>query len=473
VTKVLVTGANGFIGSHLVKELLDRGYEVNCLVRHTSDITSLRGLSAELFVGDVREPETLVAPMKGVDYIYHLAAELMVTSREMFEETNTQGTIHMLEAAERYAAPTLKRFLYVSSQAAAGPSEGAAALDETAAPKPISWYGVSKKQAEEAVNAAAERLPVTIVRPSSVYGERERDVSQVFPLVERHLQPKLGVGTKLAVLVYVGDLVRGFIEAAESPNTLGQTYFLNHAEVLSSKDIVKTIAKAMGKPHGLLLPVPISLIRLVAPIAGLVYDFTGARPPMTRDKAREIAQQFWVADPSRAKRDFGWQARSNLLEGMQATTRCFLEVSRELRAMPLESGAMLWFKYVVCAVILGGLIEITSALGHFYTFEPWRAVFLIVFGAFGLGLGSIAMWLRKQADLLQFAAGTVVAGGVELLNALGLIPYISWTFAPGWPFGITNDILRSLVLGFAGGIFILIVNALMRLLYKHRHRIRS
>jgi hypothetical protein len=141
--------------------------------------------------------------------------------------------------------------------------------------------------------------------------------------------------------------------------------------------------------------------------------------------------------------------------------------------MPLESGTLLWFKYVVCAVLLGGLIEITSALGHFYTFEPWWVVFLIVFGAFGLGLGSIAIWLRKQADLLQFAAGTIVAGGVELLNALGLIPYIGWTFAPGWPFGITNLWIRSLVLGFAGGIFILIVNALMRLLYKRRHRISS
>src|SRR5262245_23974187 len=111
MTKVFVTGANGFIGSHLVKELLDRGYEVNCLIRYTSDITSLRGLGASLFVGDVQDPETLVAPMKGVDYVYHLAAKLLVTSREMFEQTNTQGTIHMLEAAERYAAPTLKRFL--------------------------------------------------------------------------------------------------------------------------------------------------------------------------------------------------------------------------------------------------------------------------------------------------------------------------------------------------------------------------
>jgi hypothetical protein len=141
--------------------------------------------------------------------------------------------------------------------------------------------------------------------------------------------------------------------------------------------------------------------------------------------------------------------------------------------MHLEDPTGLWLKYLASAILLGGLIEITSALGRFYSFQPWWAVFLIVFGAFGLGLGTIAMWLRTRSDLLQFAAGTITAGVVELLNELRLIPFISWTFAPGWPLGITNPWARSLLLGCAGGIFILIVNALMRLLYQRRLRIGS
>jgi dihydroflavonol-4-reductase len=470
MTTVFVTGANGFIGSHLVKELLDRGYHVNCLVRASSDLTSLRGLAATLYIGDVRDPATLIAPMQGVDYVYHLAAQLMVTSRDAFEQANTYGTQNMLEAAERHAGPALKRFLYVSSQAAAGPGETTAALDETALAKPISWYGLSKKQAEDAVNGFSDRLPVTIVRPSSVYGERETDISQVYPLAARRLQPKLGLETKYAVMVYVGDLVHGFVAAAESDATLGQTYFLNHPQVLTSKDIIQTVARAIGKPWGLLLPVPITLIRLAAPIAELTYEFTRSRPPLTRDKGREIAQRFWIADPAKAKRDFDWQAQHDLLQGMQITTRCFLEEEQQLREMRLEDPTGLWLKYLACALLLGGLIEMTAALGHFYTFQPWWAVFVIVFGAFGLGLGTIAFWLRQRGDLLQFAAGTITASVVELLNDFHLIPFMAWAFAPGWPLGITNPWARSLLLGCAGGIFILIVNAVMRLLYKRRLR---
>src|SRR5260221_651789 len=95
--KALVTGSNGFIGHHLVKELLARGYSVNCLVRYTSDLALLRGLPVTLYIGDVREPETLAEPLKDAQYVFHLAAKLLVPTRQDFEETNTQGTINMLE----------------------------------------------------------------------------------------------------------------------------------------------------------------------------------------------------------------------------------------------------------------------------------------------------------------------------------------------------------------------------------------
>jgi dihydroflavonol-4-reductase len=467
--KVLVTGANGFIGSHLVRELLDRGYEVSGLVRPTSDVRSLEGLPVRLFLGDVREPETLVAPLQGVHYVYHLAAKLMVNSREDFLQTNTEGTKHMLEAAKKYAADSLKRFLLVSSQAGAGPSTDTTPLDETAPMKPVSWYGQSKKEAEEAAHSSG--LPVTIVRPSAVYGEREMDISQVFPLVENHLQPQLGVQTKYTVMGYVGDLVRGMIAAAESDNTVGKTYFLNHPQVLTAKQIVQTTANAMGKPWGLVFPVPIILIQLGGPLGELIYEFTRSRPPMTRDKAREVAQRFWVASPARAKQDFGWEAEHDLMQGMQITTQYYLDEQRQLRAMPLEKQPMLWFKYIVCAAIVGSLIEMTSALGQFYTFHPWWVSYIVALGAFGVGLGTAAMLLRKQSDLLQFIVGTILAGGAEVWNELGVLSFGSWTFAPGWPFGITDPWIRATVLGCAGGVFILVVNFLVRLLYQRRLRL--
>ena len=99
MNKILVTGANGFIGSHLVRELLKRGDEVRCLIRNTSDISSLKDLSVPLYIGDLCDPDSLEEPTKNVDYIYHLAAETLVTNKEAFIKNNTKGTINLLEAA--------------------------------------------------------------------------------------------------------------------------------------------------------------------------------------------------------------------------------------------------------------------------------------------------------------------------------------------------------------------------------------
>lgn len=469
--KALVTGANGFIGSHLVRELLRRGYEVNCLVRSTSDLASLRGLPVTLFIGDVREPDTLAAPMKDVDYIYHLAAQLMATSREMFENTIAGGTRNMLSVAEKHAAGRLKRFLYVSSQSAAGPGTDATPVDETVQHEPISWYGYSKKHAEEAVHSFADRLPVTIVRPSAVYGERETDISQTYPVVACRLQPKLGLEPKYVVMVYVGDLVQGFVEAAESESTLKQTYALNHSEVLTTKDVIQTVARALGKPRGLLFPVPVLLIRLAAPFAELLHHFNRLRAKITRDKAREISQNFWVSDPAKAKRDFGWEAKHDLLQGMEPTLKWFFDRQKMIREMPLEKSFMLWLKFVVLGLVLGAVVEVVSEWNHFYVFDPPSAVFVSVIVWFGVVLGSIAVWLRRRGNLFQFAAGTLVMGLAEVLNGHHLIPGMSWTFAPGWPLGITNLWLHSLVLGFVGGFAVLIDGIFMRLLYKRRLRL--
>jgi hypothetical protein len=221
----------------------------------------------------------------------------------------------------------------------------------------------------------------------------------------------------------------------------------------------------MNKPAGVPIPVPLFLIQVTAPLAELVHRFTRGRPRMTRDKAREVSQRFWVADPGAAQRDFGWRARYDMVEGMRPTTAAWLAANQELQSMALED--LRWGKYLIVASLLGGLIELQSRLGGFYQFNPGWVVWVVIFGAFGLALGSLAMLLRRASGLLQFVAGTALAGAAEALNAALLH---TWTFRPGWPLGITDDYLRAAVLGTAGGVFVLIVNAVMRLLYKLRLR---
>ena len=434
--------------------------------------SSLKGLPVSLHIGDVLEPDSLIPPMRDVEYIFHLAAELMVTNREAFEQANARGTKNVLEVAKNHATKPLKRFLFVSSQAAAGPGKDKTPFDETTPPNPISWYGNSKKKAEESVMSFADEFPVTIVRPSAVYGEREKDISQIFPLLERRLHAKLGIRKKYLVMVHVDDLVQGIVDAAEGDKTINETYFLNHPEILTTRDVVKITARAMGKPIGLMFPVPLVVLRMAAPFAELIYHFTRNRPKLTRDKAREIAKRFWVNDPSKAKRDFGWEARLRLLEGMKNTTAAFRVEREELRKMPLEKGFIFWLKYVLTAICVGALFEAISFGAKFYVYKPWWGVFLVIVLAFGIGLGSLALLIRKTSDFLQVVIGTAITGVIELLNSLNLIPGVSWHFTSNlWPFSITNIWSRSLIVGIFGGIFILIVNWIMRLLYKRRLRL--
>jgi len=466
MSKVVVTGANGFIGSHLVPLLIQKGYDVHCLVRYSSDISSLRGLNVSLHIGDTRQIETLAEPFKGAKYIFHLAAKLLAPAKHDFDETNVGGTKNVFEAANLHAKDTLERLVFVSSLAAMGPNKTDVPYVETDTPNPISWYGESKKKCEEIAHSYFDKIPVTIVRPAIVYGEREQDLSQTFPVVEYRIQPKLGLTTKLSNAIYGGDLVAGFVAAAESKNAVGQTYFLNNAELLTSKSIVKKIGIAMNKGSGLSIGVPDFTVKLAAPFAELEYYFTGKRPKMTKDKALEVTQKYWLANPSKAERDFGWVAKHNMVEGLRKTLVPYFAQKKILRDMALDSNGVLRIKYFVTALVMGCLVEALAHMGKFYAFTPPWLIYVIIVGAFGLLFGSLAKALRKQSSLVQFIVGALSAGTIELINKLGIIHNYYWVFAPRWPLGITDAWVRTALLALPGGLFIIILNFLMSMSYQ-------
>ncbi|HZV12723.1 MAG TPA: NAD-dependent epimerase/dehydratase family protein, partial [Candidatus Kapabacteria bacterium] len=167
--KALVTGTTGFIGSHLAEQLLSKGYDVRCLVRKTANLRWLENKPFELVYGGLSDMASLVAAVKDVDCIYHVAGLTAAKSREEFLRGNRDATRNLLEAAGENGN-ALKRFIYVSSQAAVGPSPTAKPIDETFPYHPITAYGESKKAAEEEVQKFSSVFPITIVRPPAVYG---------------------------------------------------------------------------------------------------------------------------------------------------------------------------------------------------------------------------------------------------------------------------------------------------------------
>ena len=321
--KVLVTGGNGFIGSHLVELLLSRHYSVRCLVRTTSDLTWVKGLAVEFIHGDLFDHDALRKAVENVDYVFHSAGVTKAKTKEEYYRGNTTGTKNLLEVTRTYN-PSLKRFVHVSSQAAVGPSPSRVPIDEDTPAHPITTYGKSKWQAEEECLKVSNTLPVTIVRPPVVYGPRDKDVFEFFHTLKKGLQPTVGFGEKLVSMIHVQDLVRGFVMAAESDVAAGRTYFISSKGVHGWKEIGEAAQNAMNR-KALRIRLPESVVYVVAAFAEFFSLFSSKPALINFEKARDMVQDYWTCDASRAKQDFGFEQEISLEEGIRNTVSWYKE----------------------------------------------------------------------------------------------------------------------------------------------------
>lgn len=309
----LVTGANGFIGSHLAEVLLKEGYRVRGLVRSTSDLSWLRGLRVELVYGDVTEPESLPRAVEGVSYIFHCAGITVARDPAEYYRVNLEGTRNLLEAALRYG-PRLHRFVYFSSQAGAGPSWDGSPMVEDAPPHPISRYGESKLRAERAVKSFSDRLLTVILRPSSVYGPRDRMVLGYLQFLKRGVRLKLGTVQHRFNIIWIGDLVRLAVLAAQSSVPSGRVYFGADGEVYGWDDLAREAHRILGKGT-----IPIYLPHWLLGVYGALSERLAARPVLTRDKAREMVQRYWICSIDRARTELKFTPTVLLPEGLERT----------------------------------------------------------------------------------------------------------------------------------------------------------
>lgn len=467
---ILVTGANGFIGSHLVRQLLEikkkesRAEDIICLVRPTSDLSALNGLDVKLAIGDLRNPESLVTAVKGASYIYHLGAEVYTINRQRFLEAIVAGTENLLKAAVIHARSSLKRFLFVSSHAAAGPSPGNHSITEEHQPgPPVSWYAESKLKAEKIAGQYMKDLPITIVRPTSVYGPRDLGFATVFQAARMRIHAKNGFKKRYTGMVYAPDLVEGIIAAAQHPHTIAETYFLANPGNYSVAEVSKTFGKAIGKPSGITLPIPIFFFYIVAIFSELFYLFFRRKPVPSRDKVRDLSQVYWLCNPGKAKTDFGWEAKTSLLEGAKATNDYMKKDEKQLKTMPLESKRILWLKYFLLSITLGVIIELLAWSGNVYVFHPWWLALFVILILWGFIIGSIAMGMRCLGCLVQFIPGFILLFGGELLNQYYLH---GWSFLKDGPLYSQDPVLRALILGILTGFLIPLINGIMKQFYK-------
>ena len=317
----LVTGATGFIGSHLVELLLKKNYAVRVLLRKTSDTIWLKGLPIEYVYGDLFDADALARAVTGVDYVYHSAGVTKAKTQDAYYRGNTEGTKNLLDAvADSNAA--LKRFVQISSQTAAGPSPDHTPITEEAAPHPITTYGRSKLKAEEACAAYAGKIAITIVRPPAVYGPRDKDVFEFFNTMSKGLQPMVGMKEKFVSLIHVGDLVRGFVMAAESGKAKGETYFISSDRVYGWKEVGEVTRQVLGK-KALRIRVPEAGVYTIAAFAELFGRFNKKPVLINFEKARDMVQDNWTCDSGKARRDFGYIQEISLEAGIRNTVEWY------------------------------------------------------------------------------------------------------------------------------------------------------
>lgn len=313
----LVTGATGFIGSAVAQKLLEHGFRVKCLVRTTSNRQWLAHLPVEYVIGDLFADAALTQALADVTHIFHLAGLTRARQRQEYFRANGAGTANLLRVIS-HAASGLLRFVYVSSQAAAGPSLDDRPVTEDDPPRPVSVYGESKLAGERACIEMRNSVPWTIVRPPAVYGPRERDIFAYFRQVNRGLRLQLGAGERWVSIVHVDDLARGILAAAQRPHAIGETYFIANPEPCEWSALGEMIARAVGRTTWRVV-VPEWMAPLLAAASEGLAALTRKPALLSFDKIRELRQRQWICSPEKIRRQLGFQCEIALKEGMART----------------------------------------------------------------------------------------------------------------------------------------------------------
>ena len=318
--KVLITGASGFIGSRLRDELLASGSDVVAIRRPGSPAATV-GRSVQADYASAADLEGVVRSEKP-DYVLHVAGVTKGTAYEDFRLGNVMPTRNLL-AAVRGAHPETKRFVMVSSSTSFGPSATSAPQREENPPRPIEHYGQSKLEAERVVELECGDVPWTIVRPCAVYGPSDVDHFTLFQSAMLGWNLFYGNRDRLMSWIYVDDCVRGILQAAAHPQSAGKGYFLTNDEQLTWGEFQGEVVRAVGRPvRDLNLP---EQAMWASAFAGEIATRIDKKPRILNlQKARLGAQQAWTCVGDAARRDFGFTAEVDLIEGIPLTHEWYL-----------------------------------------------------------------------------------------------------------------------------------------------------
>lgn len=331
MARVLVTGASGFIGMHLVRHLKQYGDQVVCLVRPDSDRVNIEPWTDQFVVGDLSDPVSLAEALPGVDVVYHLAGRTTAFHRRQFQEVNVDGVYNLVSACVQQSAPP--RFVLVSSLAAAGPAVDGKPRIESDPVRQVSQYGRSKWEGEKVLRRFADRLSATIVRPPIVIGEGDAHGFLMFESIVRHrLHATPGAGTDSYSLIAAPDLAMALRNAAELGSSISTdpldeegVYFVADPQRVSYRELGRRIGNAVQCTNVRVFPVPRPALWVVAAGNELWGRLRGRLPILNFDKVREATAGSWICAGDKLSRETGFRPAATLQQRLNATADWYFE----------------------------------------------------------------------------------------------------------------------------------------------------
>ena len=324
--KILITGASGFIGSFIVEEAIKRGFETWAAIRKSSSKAYLQDEHIHFIELDFSSQEQLEEQLKGhaFDYVVHAAGATKCLHQEDFFRINTEGTQNFVKALLHLQMP-LKRFIYISSLSIMGaireqqPYEEIRESDE---PKPNTAYGKSKLEAEKWLES--QPIPYVILRPTGVYGPRERDYFLQIQSIKNHMDFAVGFQRQDITFVYVTDVVQAIFLALEKGET-GRKYFLSDGEVYQSATFSDLVHEELGRPWWIRVTAPIWLLRIITCAGDWWGRKTGKMSALNNDKFNILRQRNWRCNIQPARDELGYDPKVKLAEGVRRSIQWYKE----------------------------------------------------------------------------------------------------------------------------------------------------
>lgn len=313
--KVLITGASGFVGFHLIEAALAKGLEVHAAVRRSSDIRHLTAHDVKYVYPNYTSKEELERELNEhqYDYIIHAAGSTKAKNQEEYNRINAELTINLANAAAK-TSNNLKKFVFISSLAAIGPLKQATGLiTEDAVPQPVTSYGKSKLLAEEKLKEI--NLPTIVFRPTAVYGSRDKDIFIIIKTFSRGLEPYIGRTAQQLSFIYGKDLAELSVKALFTANDANGAYNITDGKCYNRYEFAN-ITKEVLKRKTFKFHLPLGVVKGLAMLMEKTYGMFDKTPALNIEKLHELTAVNWCCDIEKAKNKLSFNPKYDLKTGL-------------------------------------------------------------------------------------------------------------------------------------------------------------